>query len=121
MIKILCLPCKVYFSFLKIFYGKILSIALSRALMLYYCLVDSNTSSNVKLTIFLGLGYFFSPLDIIPDLIPCVGLGDDVGILAYTKKAANMWISHRHKEKAYETLKNAFGESFAKKSKLLSI
>ena len=67
-----------------------------------------------------ALGYFFSPLDFIPDLIPFMGMGDDVGIMVYAKKAANMYISQHHKDRAYETLKNTFGEKFAKKSNLLS-
>lgn len=117
---ILCCPFRMYFSFLKFFYGKILSIALSRALTLFYCFTDWNTPIGKKILLLFALGYFFSPLDFIPDLIPFMGMGDDVGIMVYAKKAANMYISQHHKDRAYETLKNTFGEKFAKKSNLLS-
>ena len=118
---ILCTPFRMYFSFLKFFYGKILSIALLRALILFYCFTDSNTPIGTKLLLLFALGYFFSPLDCIPDIIPFVGMGDDVGIMAFAKTAANKYISLHHKNHAYETLKQSFGEKFAKKSNLLSL
>ena len=118
---ILCTPFRLYFSFLKFFYGKILSIALLRALILFYCFTDSNTPIVTKILLLFALGYFFSPLDCIPDIIPFVGIGDDVGIMAFAKTAANKYISLHHKNHAYETLKQSFGEKFAKKSNLLSL
>lgn len=118
---ILCTPFRMYFSFLKFFYGKILSIALLRSLILFYCFTDSNTPIGTKLLLLFALGYFFSPLDCIPDIIPFVGIGDDVGIMAFAKTAANKYISLHHKNHAYETLKQSFGEKFAKKSNLLSL
>ena len=118
---ILCTPFRMYFSFLKFFYGKILSIALLRALTLFYCFTDLNTPIGTKLLLLFALGYFFSPLDCIPDIIPFVGMGDDIGMMAFAKTAANKYISLHHKNHAYETLKQSFGEKFAKKSNLLSL
>ncbi len=89
--------------------------------MLLYCFADRNTPVKTKIIIFLALGYFFSPLDVIPDVVPLVGMADDIGVLAYSRAAAKMYISSRHREHAYETLKKAFGENFAKKSNLLSL
>lgn len=111
---------KFYFAIMKLLGAKLASIALSRGLMFLYCMADSKTPVGTKLCILLSLGYLFSPLDIIPDVIPLFGLADDVGVLVWTKKVANMYISFMHKDRAYNTMVSWFGEDFARKSNLLS-
>lgn len=43
---------------------------LEPALKMYYAALDSDTPIWAKTAIFTALGYFISPIDAIPDLIP---------------------------------------------------
>ena len=45
---------------------------IEKALILYYCLQDDDTPAWAKTTIIGALGYFISPIDAIPDLVPVV-------------------------------------------------
>lgn len=51
------------------------------ALVLHYCLQDSDTPPWAKAVILGALGYFILPLDGIPDFTPVVGFSDDFGAL----------------------------------------
>ena len=53
------------------------------ALVLYYTLQSDKVSIKDKAIIVGALGYLVSPLDVIPDAIPIVGLGDDLAVLLY--------------------------------------
>lgn len=53
------------------------------ALILYYTLQSDKVSIKDKAIIVGALGYLISPLDVIPDAIPIVGLGDDLAVLLY--------------------------------------
>ncbi|MDQ3192208.1 MAG: YkvA family protein [Bacteroidota bacterium] len=58
--------------------------AISCLLLLYYTLSEKNTPSSVKLKIAAALGYFISPIDIVPDFMPVIGYTDDLALLAAT-------------------------------------
>ena len=49
---------------------------------LYEVLRDEDTPAWVKLGIVCVLGYFVCPIDAIPDMLPLVGYGDDMAIVA---------------------------------------
>ena len=51
---------------------------IEKALWLYYAIIDSDTPTKAKLIIAGALGYFISPIDIIPDFIPVLGWVDDI-------------------------------------------
>lgn len=42
---------------------------------------DERTPFKAKLVIWITLGYLFSPIDLIPDFIPVLGLVDDIIIV----------------------------------------
>jgi uncharacterized membrane protein YkvA (DUF1232 family) len=48
----------------------------------YYCAFDRATPSHVRFALVGALAYFISPLDILPDLLPIMGLTDDAAVLA---------------------------------------
>ena len=56
------------------------------ALILYYTLQSDKVSTTDKALIVGALGYMISPLDVVPDAIPIVGLGDDLAVLVYVLK-----------------------------------
>lgn len=49
---------------------------------LYKALTDKDTPAWVKSLCVAALGYLIFPLDVIPDVIPLLGYGDDAGVLA---------------------------------------
>ena len=56
------------------------------ALILFYTLQSDKISTKDKAIIIGALGYLISPLDVVPDAIPIVGLGDDLAVLVYVLK-----------------------------------
>ena len=79
------------------------------ALVLYYTLQSDKVSIKDKAIIVGALGYLVSPLDVIPDAIPIVGLGDDLaGLLYVIGKIGD--VSEEIKEKAKSKLTKWFDE-----------
>ena len=66
----------------KKFASKAGSKVIYTALKLYYTLQSPDTPVWAKAAIIGALGYFISPVDAIPDIIPVVGFSDDLGVLA---------------------------------------
>jgi len=94
------------------FWDKITSVVkvvgcdlIEKALILYYVLKDPDTPNSVKALIYGALGYFISPVDAVPDAIPVVGFGDDLGVLIATMALLASSIKEEHKIKAKETIK----------------
>lgn len=50
-------------------------------LVLYYGLKDQRTSLLAKLPALLSLIYLFSPIDLVPDIIPFFGYVDDIVVV----------------------------------------
>ena len=73
------------------------------ALILFYTLQSDRVSAKEKAMIIGALGYMISPLDVVPDAIPIVGLTDDMAVLLFVLK--KIWddvdptVSARAKEK----------------------
>ena len=63
---------------------------------------------KTKMVIYGALGYFISPIDVIPDFIPVVGFTDDIGVLAAAVAAS--YIDAEAKAKADAKLAGWFGE-----------
>ncbi|MGQ8820132.1 YkvA family protein [Bibersteinia trehalosi] len=84
------------------------SEVIEKALMLYYCFQDSDTPLWAKSVIIAALGYFISPVDAIPDVIPGVGYVDDLGALAAAIASVAVHIKEEHKNKAKELLSQWF-------------
>lgn len=80
------------------------------ALILYYTLQSDKVSVKDKAIIIGALGYLISPLDVVPDAIPIVGLGDDLAVLVYVLNKVWGDISDDIKEKAKEKLGKWFDE-----------
>ena len=81
---------------------------ITRCLVLYYCMMDKDTPAWAKTTILSALAYFISPLDAIPDFVPAVGYGDDLGALGVAMASVAFHIKQEHRELAEEKLKNWF-------------
>lgn len=80
------------------------------ALVLYYTLQSDKVSKTDKAIIIGALGYMISPLDVIPDAIPIVGLTDDLGVLIYVLKKIWNNVDNEIKLKARAKLSKWFDE-----------
>ena len=80
------------------------------ALILYYTLQSDKVSTTDKAIIIGALGYMISPLDVLPDAIPIVGLTDDLAVLLYvlTKVWGN--VEPDIKDKAMQKLTKWFDQ-----------
>jgi uncharacterized membrane protein YkvA (DUF1232 family) len=80
------------------------------ALKLYYAAQTPETPKWAKAVIYGALGYFISPIDAIPDLIPAAGYTDDLGVLAAALATCAMYITDEVKAKAAHKMTAWFGE-----------
>jgi uncharacterized membrane protein YkvA (DUF1232 family) len=80
------------------------------ALILYYTLQSDKVSATNKAMIIGALGYLISPLDVVPDAIPIVGLGDDLAVLIYVLKMVWTDVDPDIKERAKAKLSQWFDE-----------
>ena len=80
------------------------------ALILFYTLQSDKVSTKNKALIIGALGYMISPLDVVPDAIPIVGLSDDLAVLLYVLKTVWTDIDPSIQERAKEKLSKWFDE-----------
>jgi uncharacterized membrane protein YkvA (DUF1232 family) len=74
------------------------------AIAAYYCALDPATPTRVKLTLMGALAYFILPIDVVPDILPLIGFGDDAAVLALAIKMVGDQIKPAHRERARATL-----------------
>jgi len=94
---------------LKKFAKKAGSKVVYAALLLYFALQSPKVPIKAKAVIIGALGYFISPLDIIPDITPGIGFGDDLGVLIGALLTVAMYIDADIKEKARNKVLDWFG------------
>ncbi|CAH1678913.1 conserved hypothetical protein [Hyphomicrobiales bacterium] len=70
----------------------------------YYCALDPKTPRRVKVVLYGALAYFILPLDAVPDIIPLLGYGDDMALLAAAITGVATSITDDHRRRAHETL-----------------
>ena len=80
------------------------------ALILYYTLQSDKVSKKDKAKIIGALGYMISPLDVMPDAIPIVGLTDDLAVLLYVLKRVWTDIDPEIQAKSKEKLSKWFDD-----------
>ncbi len=81
------------------------------ALTLFYCLQDRDTPTWAKGVIIGALGYLVLPLDLIPDILPGAGFGDDWGALVAALGTVAAYIKDEHKAKATAQVGRLFGSA----------
>ena len=69
-------------------------------LQLFYALKDLDTPLWAKTVIVGALGYFISPVDAIPDIIPVIGYSDDLAVLLGAVETVASCITDEIKAKA---------------------
>lgn len=79
------------------------------ALILFYCLKDRDTPTWAKGVIIGALGYLILPVDLIPDIIPGAGYGDDWGAIVAALATVSAYIKDEHKAMAQAQVARLFG------------
>lgn len=90
------------------------------ALILYFVLQRDDVPTTSKAIIIGALGYFISPIDLIPDFIPFAGFTDDIGALILAIGKVSMYIDANVKEQAKNKIKDWFNLSDSEISSLLN-
>ena len=71
----------------------------------YYCAFDRNSPTHVRVALIGALVYFISPFDLLPDMLPIIGLTDDAAVVAGAMKLVWDQIKPEHRDAAREALK----------------
>lgn len=79
------------------------------SLILFYCLKDRDTPTWAKGVIVGALGYLILPADLIPDILPGAGYGDDWGAIVAALGTVAAYIKDEHKAKARAQVERIFG------------
>lgn len=53
--------------------------------------IKKTPAISPKVVFILGILYILSPIDLIPDPLPLVGILDDIGVLCYMVKTYKDW------------------------------
>ena len=86
-----------------------------KALQLFYVAQSPDCTMKVKAGIYGALGYFISPVDLIPDFTPVVGYSDDASAIGLALLLAQMYITEAVKAKARSKMQEIFGETALEK------
>ena len=81
------------------------------ALQLFYVTQNPNCPMKIKAGIFAALGYFISPIDLIPDFIPVAGYTDDGAAILLALTMAQIYIDDNVRRAAKNKIAALFGES----------
>ena len=79
-------------------------------LLLYYTLQSDEVSLGNKAIIMGALGYLILPIDLIPDVVPVLGLTDDVAAITMAYNTVKASITPEIKRKAAQKLRQWFGD-----------
>lgn len=79
------------------------------AITLYHCLRDKETPAWAKGVIVGALGYLVLPVDMVPDIIPGAGYGDDWAALVAALGTVAIYVKDIHKVKAAAQTEKIFG------------
>lgn len=70
----------------------------------YFCAMDERTPTAARATLFAALAYFIAPIDIVPDMLALIGLGDDIAILTAVLMTLRTHMSDDHRKQARRAL-----------------
>lgn len=83
--------------------------ALTQIMRLYYVLKRKDLPGKTRVIILGALGYFILPTDLLPDILPVVGLTDDLGLLVAAFAAASQYMDADVKAKADAKVNSLLG------------
>jgi len=81
---------------------------IEKALYLWYVLLKPDVPTWAKTTIVAALGYFISPIDAIPDMVPMIGFMDDLSVLALAVSTVSAYVDDEVRRKTREKMQQWF-------------
>jgi len=94
-------------------YGANLGFKALYSVALLYCALKSPDLPKEQKLMLLGvLGYFILPIDLIADMLPTVGLADDMIVITKAITVIYSSITDEMKVEAHEVLKKIFGDKY---------
>jgi uncharacterized membrane protein YkvA (DUF1232 family) len=78
-------------------------------LTVYYCAFDRRTPTYVRVALIAALAYFIDPFDLMPDVLPIIGLTDDAAVIAAATKLVWDNIKPEHRDAAKEAMTRIAG------------
>ena len=85
-----------------------------KALQLFYVMQKPECPMHIKAAIVATLGYFISPIDLIPDVVPFVGFSDDLVAVGSALLLSQMYVDDEVKRLACEKIDDIFGKGTSK-------
>lgn len=82
---------------------------LYKVFQLYYLSKSPTCPLRIKAAIISALGYFVSPIDLIPDLTPIAGYSDDIVAVSIALAMAQTYITDDIRQDAKNSLVQIFG------------
>ncbi len=79
-------------------------------LQLFYVAKNPNVPMKIRAAMVAPLGYFISPVDLIPDLVPVVGYSDDAAVIAMAIGIAHLYINDEIRQNAKNKMVAFFGK-----------
>lgn len=83
--------------------------AVEGVLQLYFALERPQTPAWAKGVIVGALGYFISPIDAIPDVVPVLGYTDDAAVIAAALASVAAHVDADVRKRAADKLRDWFG------------
>lgn len=80
------------------------------AVTAYYAAFDRETPMHVRAGLLGALAYFLMPADMVPDILPVLGFGDDAAVLFGAIKLLSSNIAPHHRDAARATLDEMAGK-----------
>ncbi len=71
----------------------------------YFCAMDPQTPTRVRVILFGALAYFIMPLDSIPDFLIVFGFSDDAAVVTAAITAVRSYLTPSHYAAAKDALK----------------
>jgi len=79
-------------------------------LQLFYVAKNPNVPMKIRAAMVAPLGYFISPVDLIPDLVHVVGYSDDAAVIAIAIGIAHLYINDEIRQNAKDKMVAFFGK-----------
>ena len=86
-----------------------------KVMQLFYVAKNPNVPMKIRAAMIAPLGYFISPVDLIPDLAPVVGYTDDAAVIAAAIAFAHVYIDDDVRQQAKNQLCRFFGKDILAK------
>ena len=84
---------------------------LYKVFQLYYLSKSPACPLRIKAAIISALGYFISPIDLIPDITPIAGYSDDIVAVSIALAMAQAYITDDIRQNAKNSLVQIFGNN----------